>query len=184
MPQAYLKGAMLIRSLGDKTPRIHPSCFISEACYIVGDVEIGENSSVWPGAVIRGDYGRITIGRNSAVQDKAVTHTDGRREIGDNVLLTHSVVVHGGRIGNNVFVGVNATILESAEIGNYCLIGAQTLVRAHAKIPDGSLVIGVPGRAMPLSEAQRRLVEDPTSVYVRNAQAYRAAGLGEALNPR
>ena len=79
----------MIRSFNGKSPTIHPTAFISEACYIVGDVDIGENSSVWPGAVIRGDFGRITVGRNSVVQDTCVLHADDFLDIGDNVLVTH-----------------------------------------------------------------------------------------------
>ena len=83
----------MIRSFNGVTPRIHPSAFISEACYIVGNVEIGENSSVWPGAVIRGDFGSISIGNNSVIQDTCVIHSDDYLMIGDNVLVTHGAVI-------------------------------------------------------------------------------------------
>ena len=170
--------AQVIREIDGKAPRIHPSCFISEACYIVGDVEIGEGSSVWPGAVIRGDYGKITIGKNSVVQDTCVIHTDDYLDIGDNVLVTHGVVIHGHRIGNNVLLGVNAVVLEALEIGSYCLVGAGSVVRANSKVPDESLVIGVPGQVRPLSPENRKRLEAPTSSYIRNAQRYKAAGHG------
>ena len=107
----------MIRSFDGKSPKIHPSAFISETAYIVGDVEIGEGASVWPGAVIRGDYGQIIIGRNCSIQDNCVLHTDDYLELGDNVLMTHGAVVHGGTIGNNVLIGVNAAVLESAHVG-------------------------------------------------------------------
>ena len=168
----------MIRSFNGKTPKIHPTAFISEACYIVGNVEIGENTSVWPGAVIRGDFGRITIGRNTSIQDTCVIHADDYLDIGDNVLMTHGAVIHGHRVGNNVLIGINAAILEASEIGNYCLIGAGAVVRDNAVIPDESLVIGVPGQVRPLSEANRRRLEDPTAGYVRNGRAHKQAGLG------
>ena len=132
----------MIRTVHGKTPRIHPSCFISEACYITGDVQIGESSSVWPCAVIRGDYGRITIGRRTVIQDTCVIHTDDFLDIGDDVQVTHGAVVHGRRVGNNVLIGINAVVLEEAEIGSYCILGAGAVVRARAKVPDGSLVLG------------------------------------------
>lgn len=168
----------MIRSFNGKTPKIHPTVFVSEACYIVGDVEIGENSSVWPGAVIRGDYGRITIGKNSVIQDTCVIHTDDSLDIGDNVLVTHGAVIHGHRVGNNVLVGVNSVILEQAEIGSYCFIGAGAVVRGGANIPDESLVIGVPGQVRPLSPDNRKRLEAPTASYVKNAKAYKLAGHG------
>ena len=168
----------MIRSLNGKSPRIHPTCFISEACYVVGDVEIGEASSVWPGAVIRGDFGSITIGQRSVNQDNCVIHADDYLHIGNTVLVTHGAVIHGHGVGNHVLIGINAIILEEAEIGDYCLIGAGALVRAGARIPDHSLVIGVPGEVRPLSEGNLRRLEAPTDSYVRNAQAHKLAGLG------
>ena len=171
----------MIRSLGDKTPKIHPSVFVSEAAYIVGDVEIGANSSIWPGAVIRGDYGKIVIGKNCSIQDNCVLHTDDYLEFGDNVLMTHGAVVHGGMVGNNVLIGVNAALLEDAHVGNYCLIGACALVRAGARIPDNSLVIGVPGHVSELTEAQAERLKDPTAIYVANARVFIDAGLGQQV---
>ena len=168
----------MIRSLDGNKPKLHPSVFVSEAAYIVGDVEIGEGSSIWPGAVIRGDYGKIIIGKNCSIQDNCVLHTDDYLELGDNVLMTHGAVIHGGTIGNNVLIGVNAAVLESAHVGNYCLIGACALVLADANIPDQSLVIGVPGRVLPLTEEHREWLKDPTGIYVRNARRYIDAGLG------
>ena len=106
----------MIRSLGDKTPKIADSAFISEAAYVIGDVEIGENSGIWPGAVVRGDFGSIRIGRNTMIEDNCVVHGAVPMEIGDNVLIGHAVVVHGKKVGNNTLVGNNATILDDAEI--------------------------------------------------------------------
>jgi carbonic anhydrase/acetyltransferase-like protein (isoleucine patch superfamily) len=166
----------VIRSIDGKAPQIHPSAFISEAAYIVGDVAIDRNTSVWPGAVIRGDYGKIIIGKNCSIQDNCVIHTDDFLELGDNVLMTHGAVVHGGRVGSNVLIGVNAVLLEDAHVGSFCLIGACAVVRGH--VPDHSLVIGVPGQIRPLSEQQAKRLEDPTGTYVRNARRYIDAGLG------
>lgn len=168
----------MIRSVDGKWPKIHPSAFVSEAAYVVGDVEIGENASIWPGAVIRGDYGKIVIGKDCSIQDNCVLHTDDYLELGDKVLMTHGAVVHGGTIGHNVLIGVNAAVLESAHVGNYCLIGACALVLAGASIPDNSLVIGVPGRVLQLTEEHQKRLKDPTANYVRNARRYIDAGLG------
>ena len=168
----------MIRSINGKTPNIHPSVFVSESAYIVGDVTIGENSSVWPGAVIRGDYGKIIIGKACSIQDNCVLHTDDYLELGDNVLMTHGAVVHGGVIGSNVLLGMNSAVLESARVGNYVLVGACALVLADSEIPDNSLVLGVPGRVRPLTQENMERLKDPTAVYVENAKAYIEAGLG------
>ena len=168
----------MIRSINGKTPKIDPSVFVSETAYIVGDVTIGEGSSIWPGAVIRGDYGQIIIGKSCSIQDNCVLHTDDYLELGDNVLMTHGAVVHGGIIGSNVLLGMNSAVLESAHVGSYCLVGACALVLAGANIPDNSLVLGVPGRVSPLSEENMERLKDPTAIYVKNAQTYIQAGLG------
>ena len=102
----------MIKSFRGKTPRIAASAFVSEAAHVIGDVEIGENSSVWPGAVIRGDFGSIRIGRNTQVEDSSVVHADSDMVIGDSVHIGHGAVIHCSRIGNRVLVGMNATILH------------------------------------------------------------------------
>ena len=168
----------MIRSIDGKRPKIHPSAFISEAAYIVGDVEIGEGTSVWPGAVIRGDYGKIIIGKNCSIQDNCVLHTDDYLEFGDDVLMTHGAVVHGGLVGNNVLIGLNSVLLEDSHVGNYCLIGACAVVRTGARIPDRSLVVGVPGQVKPLTEGQAKRLENLTAGYVLNGRRFIAAGLG------
>ena len=166
----------MIRSVDGMTPKIHPSAFISETAYVVGDVEIGENTSIWPGAVIRADYGKIIIGRNCSIQDNCVLHTDDFLELGDSVLMTHGAVIHGGSVGSNVLIGVNAVLLEDSHVGNDCLIGALALVRGE--IPDHSLVVGVPGRIKPMTERHTKQVADSIALYLVNSRRYIDAGLG------
>ena len=125
----------MIRSFGGKTPKIAESAFVSETAYVIGDVEIGEGSGIWPGAVVRGDFASIKIGRNTMIEDNSVVHTGEPMEIGDNVTIGHGVVVHGIKIGNNTLVGNNATVLDNAEIGSFCVIGAGCLVRQGMVIP-------------------------------------------------
>jgi carbonic anhydrase/acetyltransferase-like protein (isoleucine patch superfamily) len=136
----------VIRSFNGKTPKIADTAFVSEFAYVVGDVEIGEKSGVWPGAVVRGDFGSIRIGQNSHIEDNAVLHAWKSLIIGDNVTVGHSAVVHCLRIGDNVLVGNNATVLDDTEIGDFCIIGANSMVRAAQKIPDRSFVVGVPAK--------------------------------------
>ncbi len=134
----------MIRSFDGKTPKVAGSAFVSEAAYVVGDVEIGEGSSIWPGAVIRADFARIKIGQNNLIEDNCVLHSGIAMEIGDNNTIGHGVVVHGLRIGNNNLIGMNATVLENVEIGDHCVIGAGCLVSQGMKIADYSFVVGVP----------------------------------------
>ena len=141
----------MIRSVNGKIPEIAESAFVSEAAYIVGDVEIGENAIVWPGAVLRGDFGKIKIGQNTAVEEGCVIHSGslsgvGDVLIGDNVTIGHGAVLNCRKIGNNTLIGMNSTILHDVEIGNFCIIAAACLVSQGMKIPDRSFVVGVPGR--------------------------------------
>ena len=174
----------MIRSLGDKAPRIADSAFVSEAAYVVGDVEIGERSGVWPGAVVRGDVGRIRIGEETSVEDNCVVHAgspndpDGEMIIGNRVHIGHGAVVNGRRIGNEVLIGMNATVLHDAEIGNSCIIAAGTLVRQGMKIPDGSLVAGVPGEIKgKASPAQLLWTKKGPEIYRDLARRYKEQGL-------
>ena len=139
----------MIESFKGKTPRIAASAFVHPAAHVIGDVEIGENSSVWPGAVIRADFGNreigggMKIGRNTYIEDNAVLHFT--EEIGDNVIIGHGAVVEALRVGDNVLIGDNATVLADAKIGSFCIIAAGTVVREATHIPDRSFVTGVPG---------------------------------------
>ncbi len=168
----------MIRNFGNKVPKIAPSAFVSEAAYVVGDVEIAENASVWPGAVVRGDFGRITIGRNTAIEDGAVVHSGGDLTIGSDTIIGHGAVVHCRKVGNNVLVGNNATILDGAEIGDYCIIGAGALVPPETKIPDESLVMGNPAKVQrKVSPERLAMLKAGASAYARLAQQYKEQGL-------
>jgi len=134
----------MIKSFNGKTPDIAESAFVSESAYIVGDVRVGENTGVWPGAVVRGDFSSIRIGSNSDVEDNCVLHTAVPMEIGDNVIIGHGAVIHGRKVGSNSIIGMNATILDEAEIGDYSIVAAGCVVTEKMKIPSHSFVAGVP----------------------------------------
>lgn len=173
----------MIRSFNGKSPKIARSAFVSEGAYIIGDVEIGDNSSVWPGAVIRGDLGKITIGKYTAIEDNCVIHSGSPSApersviIGDEVHIGHGAVLNNHKIGNNVLIGMNATILPDAEIGNFCIIGAGCLVPEGMKIPDNSFVVGVPGEIKgQVSERQSFWIREAPKVYHRLAERYEFEG--------
>jgi carbonic anhydrase/acetyltransferase-like protein (isoleucine patch superfamily) len=175
----------MIRSFNGKTPKIADSAFISEAAYIVGDVEIGENSSVWPGAVLRGDIGKIKIGRNSVVEDNCVIHSGSpnlpptaEATVGDNVIIGHGAVSNGRRIGNNVVIGMNATILHDVDIGDNSIIAAGCVVKEKMKIPNNSFVTGVPGAVRrKVAAEQLWWSKNSPSIYQELSQQYKSEGL-------
>jgi carbonic anhydrase/acetyltransferase-like protein (isoleucine patch superfamily) len=168
----------MIREFNGKSPKIASSAFISEAAYVVGDVEIGENSNVWPGAVIRADFGKITIGKNTSIEDNCVVHGATDATIGDNTIIGHGAIVHCRKLGSNVLVGNNATILDGAEIGDFCIIGAGSVVAPETKIAQKSVAIGVPARikGQPSKEQLVRL-KVGSDIYTDLGQQYKQQGL-------
>jgi carbonic anhydrase/acetyltransferase-like protein (isoleucine patch superfamily) len=137
----------MIRSLGKKRPKMDASVFVSENAYVVGDIKIGRNSSIWPGAVLRADRFRIQIGYNCNIQDNCVIHAGiSDVMIGNNVTVGHGSIIHCARIGDNVLIGMDTTLGIFSEIGDYCIIGAHSMVKDNFKVPPRSMVVGVPGR--------------------------------------
>jgi carbonic anhydrase/acetyltransferase-like protein (isoleucine patch superfamily) len=175
----------MIRSLNGKTPRVAASAFVSEAAYVVGDVEIGENCSVWPGAVIRGDLGKIKIGKNSVVEDNCVVHSGTPTyppvadvSIGENVIIGHGAVSNAVKIGNNVLISMNSTILHDVEIGDYSIIAAGCVVKEKMKIPERSFVVGVPAEIKgKISDQQLWWSQNSPKIYDELAQLYKREGL-------
>ena len=135
----------MIRTLGDQSPKVADTAWVSEFAYVVGNVEIGEYSSIWPGVTIRGDGSNaIVIGNYVNVQEGSVVHGNGL-VIEDNVSVGHCVVVHCDRVGEGSLLGNNATVLEGVLLGRQCLIAANSVVLSGSNIPDRSFVTGVPG---------------------------------------
>ncbi|MBQ9978823.1 MAG: gamma carbonic anhydrase family protein [Clostridia bacterium] len=154
---------------------IDKTVFIADGARVLGDVEIGKNSSVWFNAVIRADSNSIKIGERSNVQDNAVIHTSRNFGvvIGDNVTIGHGAIVHGCTIGNNVMIGMGAIVLNGAVIEENCIIGAGALVTQGKVIPAGSLVFGNPARVVrALSEDEIRSITDNADSYVNEAREY------------
>ena len=130
-------------------PRLCSSVFVAPGARIIGDVEIGAESSVWFGAVIRGDLNSIRIGERTSIQDNSVLHVDtGRRfmRIGDGVTVGHGVVLHGCTIGNRCLVGMGAVIMNESIIGEGCIVGAGSLVAEGTRVEERTLLVGVPAR--------------------------------------
>ena len=167
----------MIRSLRGITPRIHPKAYVNEMAYVVGDVEIDEDSTVWPCAVIRADQGKIRIGRDTHIQDGSVVHCDNLAEMGNHINVGHSVVIHAAKIGNYCLIGNNSTLLEEVEVGDYCIIGANAMVLTGTRVPSYSFVIGVPATISPLRESQRKMLNDATIGFDVLARQYKQDGL-------
>ena len=160
----------MIYQLGEDRPEIHASVFIAASADVIGKVILKEQSSVWFNAVIRGDCDVIEVGARSNIQDGAVLHCDPGQplKIGDDVTVGHNAMIHCLEIGDRTLVGINAVILDGAKVGSDCIIGANTLVKAGAVIPDGSLVVGSPGKVIRQNdEHTKQLLLASAAVYVQ-----------------
>lgn len=167
--------------LGNARVEQHPQSWIAPNATLIGKVRLEAGASVWFGAVLRGDNELIHIGENSNVQDGAVMHTDmgSPLTLGKGVTVGHNAMLHGCTVGDYSLVGINAVVLNGARIGKHCIIGANALIAEGKEIPDGSLVVGSPGKVVrELTEQQKKLLEASAAHYVQNARRY-AADLAE-----
>lgn len=166
----------MIMDFKGKSPKISETAFVAASADIIGDVEVGDFSSIWFNAVIRGDQNKIIIGNRASIQDNVVIHADEVYgvEIGENVTVGHGAVVHGCRIGDNVLIGMNSTVLNGAEIGENSIVGANALVPQGKKFPPNSLIIGVPGKVKKeTNETEVEAIKENAAEYVKLAGAYR-----------
>ena len=159
----------MIRSYKGVTPTVPPSCYVDESAQLIGDVVLGENSSIWMNAVLRGDVHSIRIGANSNVQDCSVLHGMlGRYPVilGDWVTVGHSVTLHGCTIEDACLIGMGAVILNNAKIGEGCIIGAGTVIPENTVAPPRTLWLGVPGKQC------KQLTDDDREGILRYARNY------------
>lgn len=157
------------------SPKVHPTAFVAEGATVAGDVTIGEESSIWFNATLRGDINFITIGAQSNIQDGAVVHVADAygAQIGDRVTVGHNAIVHACVIGDEVLVGMGAIVMDGAEIGARSIIGAGALVTGGKKIPPGSLVLGSPAVVVrTLSDEEQNSVRDWADRYVILSRSY------------
>ena len=167
----------MIRSLDGKTPTVHETAYVSEFAFVIGDVEIGAQSSVWPGAVVRADSGKIVIGERSNVQDNSTLHADADASIGNDVTIGHGVVCHARAIGDHSLIGNGAVLNDGVEIGQWCLIAAGSVVPEKTKIPDRSIVRGVPGRVIGgIHDRHAEMIRIAGESYVERIPRYKASG--------
>ena len=161
--------------LGDARVEAHSESWIAPTAAVIGKVRLDKGASVWFGAVLRGDNELIHIGENSNVQDGTVMHTDMGfpLTLGKGVTIGHNAMLHGCTVGDYSLIGINAVILNGAKIGKHCIIGANSLIGEGKVIPDGSLVMGSPGKVVrDLTDEQKALLQASAAHYVKNGQRY------------
>jgi carbonic anhydrase/acetyltransferase-like protein (isoleucine patch superfamily) len=158
------------------SPDVHESVFVAPGAYLIGDVRIGKDSSVWFNAVLRGDDGPIIIGERCSIQDNSTIHLfEGFPvEIADDVTIGHNVILHGCKVGNRCIIGMGSTLLDNVEVGEDCIIGANTLLSGGIKIPPRSLVLGSPGRVVrEITQKDLDLLQMSSEHYVQRGKEFK-----------
>lgn len=160
----------MIKELKGIKPKIHKDAFVADSADVLGDVNIGEGTSIWYSAVLRGDIENITIGKYTNIQDNATVHTetDIPTQIGDYTVVGHNAIVHGATVGNNCLIGMGAIVLNNAVVGDNSIIGAGSVVTEGKVIPPNSLVIGTPGKVI------REVKDEEIDGIRKNALRYHA----------
>lgn len=158
----------MIKEIGNKKPQVHENAFIADSADVLGDVTIGEGSSIWYSTVVRGDIENIKIGRYTNIQDNATVHTETNipTELGDYTVVGHNAIIHGCTVGNNCLIGMGAIVLNSAVIGDNSIIAAGSLITEGKIIPPNSLVMGTPGKII------RQVTEGEIEDIKKNALRY------------
>ena len=167
---------MAIYELDQIAPRVAASAWVADSAQVMGNVELAEDSSVWFGAIIRGDTETIRIGRGSNIQDGSVLHADIGKPltVGENVTVGHQVMLHGCTIGDGSLIGIGAIVLNGAKIGKGCIVGAGSLVTEGKEFPDGSMIIGSPAKAVrELTPEQQAGLKLSALHYIENANRFK-----------
>ena len=167
----------MIYDLGAQQADIADDAFVAPDATVIGDVCLMPGSSVWFGAIIRGDIERITVGRGSNVQDGTVMHTDPDNPctLGDYVTVGHMAMLHGCQVGNGSLIGIGATMLNGSRVGKNCIVGAHTLITEGKEFPDGVLIVGTPGKIMrELHDDDFARMRANADRYVERAKRYRS----------
>ena len=166
----------MISSFSEFVPFIHADAFVHESAVLIGQVDVGAHSSIWPGVVMRGDMGRIRIGESTSIQDGSTCHiTEGLSEtqVGNCVTVGHRVILHGCIVEDECLIGMGSILLDNCVIGKGSLVAAGTLITVGTKIPPNSLVMGSPGKVIrPVNEKEKNMIADGWRVYVDYAQRY------------
>jgi carbonic anhydrase/acetyltransferase-like protein (isoleucine patch superfamily) len=166
----------LIIPFKGKTPEIDSTVFVAPGAKLIGEVQVGEESTIWFNAVLRGDEGLISIGKRCSIQDNSTIHLyeDAPVMVEDEVTVGHNVILHGCKVGRRSIIGMGSTILDHAEIGEECIIGANTLIPPGKKIPPRSLVVGSPGKVVrELNDKDLEMIRLSIDTYVQKGYDYR-----------
>lgn len=174
---------MPIESFETWTPRVHPAAFLHPGAWAIGDVQIEEDATVWPGVVLRGDQGPIRIGARTSIQDGTVAHATAMVSetfIGEETTVGHRVILHGCTVGPRCLVGMGSVLLDNVELGEWCFVGAGTLLTPNKSFPPRSFILGSPGRRVrEVTQGEMDWIEMSWKTYQDLGRRHRRPNAGE-----
>lgn len=170
----------MISTLGERTPAIDPTAWVHPDATVIGEVEIGPGSSIWPGAVLRGDFGAIRVGARTSIQDNAVLHAapDGPTLVGDECVIAHLAFIESAVVEDLCLVGVAAVVLPGSVLRRGAVAAAGAVLAGALEVPAGYRAVGVPARAVPSDHPDVEYIARGASSYARMAETYAAVGIG------
>lgn len=175
----------IVRPYGQVAPKLGDGVFAAETAAIIGDVEIGDRTSIWYGAVIRGDVFHIRIGAECSIQDNTVVHVTTNTHathIGNRVTVGHRAIIHGCSIADESLIGMGAIVMDGAQVGRHCIVAAGSVVTPGTVVPDGHLALGSPARVVrEVRGGEIEHIGSAADQYVELAASYIAAGSGKSL---
>lgn len=163
-------------------PKVHPSAYVDKHAVVYGNVEIGQDSSVWPFATLRCEMNKVKIGKRTNIQENSIVHTDYTHDaiIGDNVTVGHNAIVHGATVGNDCVIGMGSIVLDGAVIEDNCFVAAGSVVTPNTRVPKNSMVMGVPGRVVrEIKKEEMNFIKKNAQWYVDTKNKYKKGVFGE-----
>jgi len=167
-----------------KTPKVDPEAYVSPRASLIGNIEIGADSSIWEFASLRADMNFIRVGRGTSIQDNCTVHTTFMNPtiIGNYVTCGHNCVIHACEIGDRTVIGMGAIVLDGAKVGKDCVIGAGSVVTEGKVIPDGSLVLGIPGKVVKeVTDMMKEGFKAGADLYVELGKQHKKSGSGKSV---
>jgi len=164
---------MAIYALGDRVPQIHPDAYVHPMATVIGDVRIGADSTIWPGAVLRGDYGTITIGSRTSIQDGSVIHATAEKAttVGNDCVVGHLVHLEGCTVEDGALVGSNSVVLHDVIVRSGALVAASAVVPNGMEVPAGAMALGIPAK-LRLDAVRPEMITLPAALYAANGRRY------------
>jgi carbonic anhydrase/acetyltransferase-like protein (isoleucine patch superfamily) len=163
----------VLQAFNGRSPKVDPTAFVSEAAYLIGDIEVSARASIWPAVVLRSDRGKMIVGEGTNIQDGSLCHAEGDMEIGSNTTLGHRVACYAASVGDHCLLGNNCRVGSGAVIGEWCIVGAGAVIPDGAIVPSNTVATGAPAQYAPAEQRHYDLIRSTAESNLRLGQDYK-----------